>query len=282
MTLFAHAKINLSLRILGKRADGFHEVVTRMAPLQLHDVVTVEPIEETDRILITSNDPDIPTDGSNLMAKAASALAEELGIHHGWRMHVEKHIPFGAGLGGGSSDAAAVLIAINQILRLGLSVAELARIGGRIGSDVPFFLFGGVCDATGRGEEISPVDFPWQFDILLVKPPFGIPTPWAYKAWADSKVATGVDFTPQVLPWGEMVNDLERPVFQKHLMLPILKQWLREQLGVRAAMMSGSGSTIFAVLEDGVDGLALQKLVQEFCGDSTWVCLTRSMAAQPL
>ena len=276
MTLSAHAKINLSLRILGKRSDGFHEVITRMLPLELHDEVSVELVDDSAGVRITSNLPDIPTDGSNLMAKAAAAIGEELGIRNGWRMHVEKRIPFGAGLGGGSSDAAAVLKAINAILNLGLSLDQLADIGGRIGSDVPFFLFDGVCDATGRGERITPVKFPWQFDVLLIKPPFGIPTPWAYKAWAGSRVAPDVDLSAQVLPWGEMVNDLERPVFEKHLLLPVLRQWLREQAGVKAAMMSGSGSTVFAILDDNVDAKALQKLVQDFCGDSTWVCHTRS------
>jgi 4-diphosphocytidyl-2-C-methyl-D-erythritol kinase len=278
MKLQAHAKINLSLKVLGKRPDGFHELTTRMVPLELHDEVSVELMQDEKGVVITSNDPTLPTGEENLMTIAVRALEQKTGVKRGWQMHVEKRIPSGAGLGGGSSDAAAVLRAVNELAGLGLSQAELVEVAGRIGSDVPFFLFDTACDATGRGEKLVPVEFPWRFDVLLLKPPFGIPTPWAYKNWASSKELASVSYKPQMCPWGEMVNDLERPVFEKYLLLPALKGWLQQRAEVEAAMMSGSGSTMYAILKEGHPSGDLERAAEEYCGEQTWICSTRVKA----
>lgn len=269
--LRAPAKINLSLRILGKRPDGFHELTTRMAPLDVHDLIEIERLGDGDEVIFTCSDPTLPADESNLMIKAYRALQRPTGVTGRWRMHLEKHIPSGAGLGGGSSDAALVLETINQHLPSPLPLAELGRIAGEVGSDVPFFLHHAVCDATGRGEEVAPVDFPWKLQVLLIKPPFGIPTPWAYQRWSGSNELEGVRYAPQCCPWGEMVNDLERPVFEKHLFLPALKMWLLEQPEVAAALMSGSGATMFAVLKDGADAQRLANAARDYCGTSAWI-----------
>jgi 4-diphosphocytidyl-2-C-methyl-D-erythritol kinase len=276
LSLPAHAKVNLWLRVLGKRADGFHEVATRMCPISLADEVSVHA-ESGVISRLTCSDPTIPTDESNLALKALRAFEKAGGVTTGWHIHLEKRIPHGAGLGGGSSDAATVLQALNRLSDDVLTPAQLHGIAASLGSDVPFFLHGTVCDASGRGEVLEPVaDFPWRLPLVLVKPPFGIATPWAYQRWAASREINGVSYEPQECPWGAMVNDLERPVFQKWLMLPALKSWLLEQPESRAALMSGSGSTVFAVChaEEGAQSLA-QK-AREFCGETSqvFVCTT--------
>lgn len=271
--LRAPAKLNLSLRILGKRSDGFHELTTRMAPLDIHDEIDIQRLGEGDQIDFTCSDPTLPADESNLMIKAYRALQRAAGANGHWRMYLEKHIPSGAGLGGGSSDAAVVLETVNSLLPTPLSLAELAHVAGEVGSDVPFFLHHAVCDASGRGERVTPVGFSWWLQVLLIKPPFGIPTPWAYQRWSASKELKGVLYSPQSCPWGEMVNDLERPVFEKHLFLPALKMWLLEQPGVAAALMSGSGATMFAILKDGINPQPLLEAARTYCGDSSWIRL---------
>ncbi len=275
--LKAPAKINLSLRILGKRPDGYHELTTRMAPLELHDVVTLERLDDGDEVLLTCSDPTIPIGEDNLIVKAYRALAEATGRTARWRVHLEKHIPSGAGLGGGSSDAAAAIAGINVREKLNLTLSEQAGIAAKVGSDVPFFLFNSVCDASGRGEKIQPIPFPWTLNVLLIKPPFGIATPWAYQSWAKMSERERSATDGHNCPWGEMVNDLERPVFQKHLLLPALKSWLLEQQGVQTAMMSGSGSTVYAVLADDCDTSSIAERTAEFCGPDAWIKLTRTI-----
>lgn len=280
LTLPAYAKINLSLRLLGKRPDGYHAVETRMVRLSVADQVTVKKIEGKASKL-TCSDASLPLDESNLAIKALRAFEE--GSKSGWRLfgdkrvapswsiHLEKQIPAGAGLGGGSSDAAAVLKALNQLSGSPFTLAQLAEMATPIGCDVPFFLYDSACDATGRGEVIEPISFPHELNVLLVKPPFGIPTAWAYQKWKESQELSGVLYAPQICPWGSMVNDLERPVFAKHLLLPSLKMWLLEQPETLAAMMSGSGSTVFAVARSGVEAQRLAERAQLWCGETSWV-----------
>jgi 4-diphosphocytidyl-2-C-methyl-D-erythritol kinase len=203
-------------------------------------------------------------------------LANHAGGLPDLEVHLEKHIPHGAGLGGGSSDAACVLKALNAYAAHPLEFSALAALAGQIGSDVPFFLHGMVCDATDRGEVIQPrpeilLDWP----ILLVKPPFGVPTPWAYQHWLTSEKLPGYDYGPNTLESHILVNDLERPVFQKHLVLATLRETLQSAPGVRASRMSGSGSTIFAVLESNYNETLLREIVAETLGAEAWVCFTR-------
>lgn len=276
LILSSPAKVNLWLRVLGKRPDGFHEVHTRMCPISLADEVrlTAKGGGTTE---LTCSDPTVPTDESNLALKALRAFEKAAGEVRAWGIHLEKRVPHGAGLGGGSSNAAAVLRGVNELCGGPLAPAQLHEIAAGLGSDVPFFLHGRPCDASGRGEVLKPVeDFPWVLPLVLIKPPFGIPTPWAYQRWAGSKELKGVSYAPQECPWGAMVNDLERPVFEKWLTLPALKTWLLEQPETRAALMSGSGSTVFGVCqtEEGAEGLA--ERAREFCGETTKVVVTCS------
>ena len=272
------AKVNLWLRVLGKRADGFHEVHTRMCPISLADEVRItrKTAGETE---LTCSDETVPVDETNLALKALRAFEKATGSTTAFHIHLEKRIPHGAGLGGGSSNAATVLDAVNRLSGSPLEEARLREIATVLGSDVPFFLYGCACDATGRGETLTPVaDFPWQLHLVLIKPPFGIPTPWAYKNWAASQELKGVDYAPQPCPWGDMVNDLERPVFEKWILLPALKTWLRQQPETKAALMSGSGSTMFGVCHDEAAAVTLSRKAQELCGPTTQVIVVRSLS----
>jgi 4-diphosphocytidyl-2-C-methyl-D-erythritol kinase len=276
MKISAPAKINLSLKILRKRADGFHELNTRIAPVALADELEFSLLPQAGEISFTCSDPTVPADHSNLVIKAVGLLQERHGPLPGLRIHLEKHIPHGAGMGGGSSDAAATLRAVNQLANLQLTDAQLLEAAAELGSDVPCFLVSSLTDCSGRGEIVTPVNGqPLRWPILLVKLPFGVPTPWAYSQWQTSMEIPGVDYGTQTVDGQHLENDLERPVFQKHFVLAQLKQWLRNQTGVRAALMSGSGSTVFAVLEDGADLERLQQGLIELVGDEVWIMPTR-------
>lgn len=279
MTFHSPAKINLWLRILGKREDGFHEVRTRLCRLALEDTVEVEHRGAGTSVSLTCSEPGVPVDESNLALKAVRAFEARTGRQSSWRIHLEKQIPAGAGLGGGSGNAATVLRACNELTGDPLTQEQLIEVGAQIGSDVPCFLLDTpAADGAGRGEQVTPVDFPWRLPLLLIKPPFPIPTPWAYKHWADSRERPGVLYAPQLCPWGEMVNDLERPVFEKYLLLPTLKTWLLEQGEVRAALMSGSGSTMFAVTETPAQAAELALRARELVGDTAWIQATQTAA----
>lgn len=272
MKLRAPAKVNLSLRILGRRPDGFHELETLMLPISLADEVSVE-VGIGQGVRVFCDDPSIPQDDSNLAAVAARQFHAHTGRRFDARIRIQKNIPSGAGLGGGSSDAAAVLVALDAILETHLGVADLERIAANIGSDVPFFIRRVAAWARGRGERIEPAVPPPDaapLVLALMKLPFGIATPWAYKRWRDSVELEGVDYSPQ--RWGgwEFVNDLERPAFEKYALLPVMKTWLRAQPECRAALMSGSGSTMFAVCPDRAAAAALADRARSEFGDSLW------------
>lgn len=269
MTIDAPAKVNLTLRVLGRRADGFHDIETLMAPLNLADCLEVE-LKDSAGAVFSCSDPTIPTDGSNLVCKAVTAFAAATGRKFGVRIHLEKRIPHGAGLGGGSSDAASVLKALNELLSAGLATEDLEKIAASIGSDVAFFIRGVPAICRGRGERVEPVGGVPSAEILLVKPPFPVSTAWAYGAWAGAEKLR--ETFPAMLGSIAMVNDLEAPVFSKHLQLPVLKRWLAARPGVVAVMMSGSGSTVFAVLEGAAEDLA-ERVREEFGeGFSVWRC----------
>lgn len=276
ITTSARAKINLWLRVLGRREDGFHAIETRMVEIALADELDLE-VREEGGVNLSCAEAGVPVDETNLVMKAVRLLEAETGRKFSLHLELRKRIPHGAGLGGGSSDAAAALKGVNEVLRLGVEPDRLAALAGRIGSDVPFFLRGGACDCSGRGEVVQPVEFAVRLRLLLVKPAFQVPTPWAYRQWRDSLEVSGLPYEPQAFPWGALVNDLERPVFARHLLLGLLKRWLREQPGVKGALMSGSGATVFAILDEAVSGEDLVRQVHRQFGASTWTCLTWTM-----
>jgi len=278
MKLSAPAKVNLHLRILHRREDGFHDLETLMVPLSLADEVSVTVTPEGP-IRLTCNRPEVPLGEDNLATRAAQLFARETGRTFGADIHLTKRIPMGAGLGGGSSDAAAVFVALDALLDAQLGVEALERMAAQLGSDISFFIRRTPAWCRGRGELITPCVVPEELPLLLVRPPFGVDTPWAYKNWAGSHSIRPELEAEQDLGWVSVVNSLERPVFEKYLLLPAMKAWLLEQPETRVAAMSGSGSTMFAVLKDEADGPALEARVRETFGDSLWTSLCRTVSS---
>jgi 4-diphosphocytidyl-2-C-methyl-D-erythritol kinase len=248
LTLDAPAKLNLALRILGKRADGFHDLDTLMVKLpQLADRLHFTPAAD---FRFTCDDPTLPTDEGNLVVQAVRAYEAAANVTCNCHVALEKRIPHQAGLGGGSSDAAATLRGLDQLHGDLLGAGKLAQLAATLGSDVPFFLTPGAARCTGRGELIEPVPAPPALPVLLVKPAFGVATPAAYAAWETAVPIPGIDYAPQTISGVTLVNDLECPVFQKYRFLAELKQWLTSRGEVAGALLCGSGSTVFAVLHD--------------------------------
>lgn len=269
MELLAPAKVNLSLKILGKRSDGFHELETLMVPISLADKLVLAKTEGHG-VGFSCDDSSLPCDSRNLAVRAAELFARHTGLDIGVRIFLEKRIPHGAGLGGGSSDAAAVLLGLNQLFEAALDISTLAELAAQIGSDVPFFVHRSAAICRGRGEVVAPMVLPEKLPLLLIKPSFGVATPWAYQRWSTSLEIPGVPYGPQKFGWGELFNDLERPVFEKHFVLADLKRWLLEQNEVAGALMSGSGSTSFALLKGGDLAEALEHKVRQRFGDDFW------------
>jgi 4-diphosphocytidyl-2-C-methyl-D-erythritol kinase len=275
MTVTAPAKINLSLRVLRRRDDGFHEIESLMVPVSLADELEIT-LRDEPGIEFHCDDASLPIDDTNLVVRAAKIFFASQGRDPRVRIELCKRIPHGAGLGGGSSDAAATLLALDELLGARLSIEALSALAAQIGSDVPFFLHRSAARVRGRGEIVTPCDFPHRLPLLLLKPPFGVPTPWAYQRWQDSRAVPDVSYTPQSFEWGELVNDLERPVFEKFLFLALLKRWLLAQTEVAGALLSGSGATAFAVLHTAENADALADRARAEFGASLWcaACVT--------
>lgn len=274
----APAKVNLHLRIEGRRDDGFHELETAIVPLDLTDSLTFEPVPATNKsqVELTCSDPRIACDETNLVRRALTAFREVTGFPlPAMRIHLEKNIPSGAGLGGGSSNAAAALKAANHLNGNRLEVDDLTDIAARVGSDVPFFLFDAPAWCRGRGEIVDPASFSDRVSslpMLLIKPPFAVATPWAYRSYANGATLSGFPREPQRTTGLdlELINDLEPPVFGKFITLASLRTWLRDRPEVNAALMSGSGSTVFAVLNDLKDATTLIENLRQNFGGSYW------------
>jgi 4-diphosphocytidyl-2-C-methyl-D-erythritol kinase len=273
MQVLAPAKINLSLRILGRRSDGFHEIETLIAPISLCDEIKIEQRSGGQKITFRCNDPSVPKGEDNLVVRAAKIFFEETKISSGASIVLKKAIPHGAGLGGGSSDAASTLLALNELFEANLPREALAKMAEMIGSDVPFFIFQSAAVCKGGGELVSPIRLREQLSVLLLKPEFGVPTQWAYSRWRDSHEIPGVLYGGQQFTQESFVNDLERPVFEKFIFLAQLKMWLLNQPEVGAALMSGSGSTVFAVVRDHVDVDRLATRAKGEMDPELWTCV---------
>lgn len=268
LTLPAPAKLNISLRVLGKRADGFHEIDTLMVKIPgLADRLDFNHQLE---FSFHCDDPDVPHDEQNLVVKAVRAYEAATGSPCAFSITLHKTIPHGAGLGGGSSDAATTLLGLDQLAEQKLGPARLLELARDLGSDIPFFLTPGAARCTGRGEIIQAVAEPPSLRVLLLKPCFSVPTPDAYARWCDSKTLPGIHEAPQDCAGLSLVNDLERPVFAKHRFLAELKLWLLDRRETTAALLCGSGSTLFAVLNDDADAEALAKCARHELDPSLW------------
>jgi len=278
----AHAKINLDLRVLGTRPDGFHELRTVFQALSLHDTITCIPRDGAFAIECAA--AGVPLDHSNLIWRAAEALWRALRRRGPVRdvvIRLEKRVPLQAGLGGGSADAAATLLGLAHAWRIPIRPAQITDVAATIGADVPFFLAGGTALGLGRGDEVYPLaDLPRHWIVLLV-PGFGVSASEAY-GWYDAEreQARGpVLREPQYVPgpWpsraAQMINDLEAPIAQHHPEIDQMKGALR-RAGAVAAAMSGSGSAVFGLFQKRRDALAA---VRRLSGSGWRVLLTESL-----
>ncbi len=272
MKLRAPAKVNLSLRILDKRADGYHEIESLMTPISLADEITIET-SLGHRIRIECDDASLPTDWTNLAAVAAGTFYDHTGLRFDTRIVIRKRIPHGAGLGGGSSDAASVLVGLDALFETHLGTEALEALAAKCGSDVPFFIGRRPAWVRGRGERVDPSSLGRTLALVLVKPAFAVETPWAYRQWAGSAELPGISYDAVSVDGITLVNDLDRPVFEKFLLLPIIKRWLGAQPEVLGAGMSGSGSTMFAICESAASAEKIQARALEHFGQDLWSCV---------
>lgn len=256
VSLPSFAKINLDLRILGMRPDGYHDLKTVFQSMALFDTVTVAV--RRGPLAVTCDEPDIPTDQRNLVWKAASLLHRvatgKASAPRDITIDLRKRVPSEAGLGGGSSNAAMTLLALNKLWKLGLDVGTLTRIAGRLGADVPYFLVGGTALGLGRGDDIYPLaDLP-PVHVVILRPGFGVATSDAYQ-WFDGEPRRTVrEPAPRPIPPGwpawsaTLKNDLEVPVVRHHPAIGRIRQSLLDA-GAAFAAMSGSGSAVFGLFE---------------------------------
>jgi 4-diphosphocytidyl-2-C-methyl-D-erythritol kinase len=255
--LSAFAKINLGLRVLGRRADGYHEIRTVFQTVTLHDSLTFEPTTD-ERLELTCTDPDILIDESNLVLRAAKALRERYGVSRGARVSLEKRISAGGGLGGGSSDAAATLLALAHLWDLKTDACELSELGARLGADVPFFFTGGTALGTGTGTDIAPLEDASKTHLVVVTPAVRVSTAEAYEALgapaltkAEGLVNLSVSRTEADFPdllCDVMSNDFEAVVVRLYPEIGRARDALSGTGAVRASL-SGSGSSVYGVFE---------------------------------
>jgi 4-diphosphocytidyl-2-C-methyl-D-erythritol kinase len=275
-------KINLLLNILGKRSDGFHELETVMQPVNLCDQLRFT--REGNGIQLTCSEPTLPVDSANLVHRAAVAFLQAAQITDGVCIHLEKKIPMAAGLGGGSGNAAITLLSLNELFGLPLTQMRLTELAATLGSDIPFFLQTQPALATGRGEKIVPVGFFPALRgaaVLLIYPGFGISTAWTYQQLPRfpaalngqpgraAKLISLLQTSDLATAGAAFYNSLEAPALHKYPLLALIQEFFRAQ-GAAATLMSGSGSTTFALLPG--EGAAVQ-LEQKFkgqFGDTCW------------
>ena len=279
----SHCKVNLLLNILGKRADGFHELETVMQPIAVHDRIQIA--RSAGGIELTCSEPTLPTDGRNLVYRAAELFLRSLAVNDGVELHLEKRIPLAAGLGGGSANAAITLLGMNELFGNPADPESLGALAAQLGSDVPFFLQPQAALATGRGEKIEPLgDFCALKDCaaLLIHPGFGISTAWAYQSLA--RFPQALNGTPgraaslvrllrgtDLLAAGrEFYNSLEAPALEKYPLLVLFQEFLREQ-GATATLMSGSGSTTFGIFRSLSAAEGAAEKVRSRFGASGWI-----------
>lgn len=273
------------LNILGRRADGFHELETVFHPVNLFDRLSFARSESG--IQLTCSDPTLPTDASNLVHRAATKFLAAANVESGVRIHLEKKIPTAAGLGGGSGNAATTLLGLNELFDHPLSHGRLHSIAATLGSDINFFLQDQPALATGRGENVVALE---KFAALrgasffLIHPGFGISTPWAYRELA--KFPEALNGTPgrakkliELLQNGDLAaagkefyNSLEAPALKKYPILALYQEFLREH-GAAATLMSGSGSTTFAIFPTPSAAAAVVEKFKARFGATCWIAV---------
>jgi len=268
-TVYAPAKINLCLHVLGRRDDGYHELATLMQHVDLYDRLVISLSSGSD-ITVSCPQVRLPSGVENLAARAARLFLKQVGEVRSVAIRIEKQIPEAAGLGGGSSDAAAVLMALNESLGCGLSRSELMGLGGQLGADVPFFIYGQTAWATGVGERLQPWPGLPPIWLVLVNPRVAVSTAWAFQNLglthprAIAKLPKFPQGTRSLVCL--LHNDLEAVTCQRHPVITTIKERLVAG-GAAGALMSGSGPTVFGVFED--RGRA-QRVAEALSGETAW------------
>jgi 4-diphosphocytidyl-2-C-methyl-D-erythritol kinase len=271
VTVRCAAKVNLFLDILGKREDGYHEIVSVMCSVDVRDTLVVTPLPLSEGFKITVSGAEIPTGKENTIWKAAEALSAFANTQVCAFVRLYKQIPVAAGLGGGSSNAAGAIVALNKLLGLGLKRHELFEVAKSVGADVPFFLLGGFALVKGIGDLLTPLDVRTQLWMLLVKPPGSVPTAWAYKVWDTKGKQEHRDPTPliEALQNGDLIkvgqhlyNAFEAVVSETHTEISYIKSLLKNTnpLGV---VMSGSGPTLVALFGSEKDARRAKEIMHE-------------------
>lgn len=262
MKIRAPAKINIRLRVVGKRKDGYHLLDTIMVPVSLYDEIDIRRLKAFDterrdkgrRIEVICDHPSVPSGEKNLAYQAARAFLQMQGLDTQLRIRIRKRIPVGAGLGGGSSDAAAILMGLNRLLKPGLSTRRLKKLATRIGADVPFFLARGSARARGIGERLTVIrQFP-RFWVVILYPGFEVSTAWVFghyrptltKASVNTSITSSLRSCKKIAAM--MVNDLETVTMRRYPVIRLLKEELARH-GAAGVLMSGSGSSVFALFE---------------------------------
>jgi 4-diphosphocytidyl-2-C-methyl-D-erythritol kinase len=276
-------KVNLLLNILGKRPDGFHELETVMHPVQVFDQLSFSRAGAS--LHLTCSEPTLPTDARNLVYRAAEQFLKAARISEGVSIHLEKRIPLAAGLGGGSGNAATTLLGLNELFREPLTGQQLHALAASLGSDIPFFLQSQPAVATGRGEAIHPQGrFPAleQAAFLLIHPGFGIATAWAYQQLARfpqalhgrpgraQELVTLLESPDLTSAAKAFYNSLEAPALEKYPLLALFQEFLLEH-GAAGALMSGSGSTTFAVVKSTAAAEVLAEKFKGKFGATNWI-----------
>lgn len=270
MIYYAPAKINLSLDILKKRKDGYHELKMIMQTVSLYDEIS---IEKNNKICIDSNKKNIPLNNKNLAWKAAELFFENTKIKGGCSIYLKKNIPDGAGLGGGSSDAATVLLALNNIYETNLSNEKLIKISTKIGADVPFFIIKGTCLAEGIGEKLTKIENNTNPYILIYKPDFSISTKWAYEnVNLNNKPKYNIENIVKNLMKSDykfegIFNYLEYVSISKYPEIETIKNKMKS-LGATSSLMSGSGSSVFGIFDDEIKA---KKALESFEKNKTFL-----------
>ena len=290
LSFSAHAKINLTLDILGKRDDGYHDIETVMQTIALADILRVKTADKG--IHLAVEDSDLPADESNIVWQAAEAFMKEYKINSGVDITLKKRIPVSAGLAGGSSDAAAILFIMNYMFDVNLPLTELCDFGAELGSDVPFCIREGMMYATGRGEKLKRLPDLRRFTVVLAKPPVSVSTAWAYKEYDAAKVSEHPDtkgLIKKVIDGSKiahgniqenlkdicqsMGNVLESVTMAKYPEVRECKK-IMEEHGALGALMTGSGSTVFAFAKNQFGGQKIANAIKKYT--NAWVCITET------
>lgn len=257
-TYKAYAKVNIGLDVIRRREDGYHEVKMIMQTVNLYDNLSIEELPEGNGISITTNAGFLPTNEDNLIYKAAKLLIDEFDIKGGLKIHLEKNIPVAAGMAGGSTDAAATLIGINEIFNLSLSMEELMKRGVKIGADVPYCIMGKTALSEGIGEVLKPISGMPQCHILIAKPPIDVSTKYVYENLHANELKWHPDIDGLVDSIkksdlkgiaSKMDNVLETVTVKEYPIIEDIKTFMKEN-GALNSIMSGSGPTVFGLFDD--------------------------------